>query len=489
MTLRGKVNRGVFWEGGAMLVNRGVGFLVSLVLARLLAPEYFGLLAIAMLAINSLVFLQELGFSAALIHRQSDVEAAANTAHWSIIAGSLVLYLTAFLIAPLLAQFFRSPDVTAVLRVLALTIVITSVSRVPYTLLFKELDFRKKVIPEFVGSLVGNLAAIGLALVGWNVWALVTGELITAGVTTVVMFVVSPWRPRLQFQVRLFKELFGYGKHVAASQVLIFGVTNVDDLFVGRMLGEASLGIYGMAYSVSNTPATNLTRLVTRVTFPAFSLMQADRARMSKAYFQVVHRVALISMPIALATIVFANDFVTVLLTEQWTPAIVPIQILAIYGLIRSVAATMGIIFQSGGKPQWLSAIALWRLITMTVLLYPAIRWGGLIGVCVLSVAVAVVDFVISAHLVDKVMPARLTTYLRLLAPLFLYSAAAVAIGYAAEQVILSLGLWAVAALVIAGVAVLVVYGLLVWWRDKEMRQEGEKLVAWLRNYRSARAA
>lgn len=488
MTLRGKVSRGVFWEGGAMLINRGVGFLVSLVLARLLAPEFFGLLAIAMLAINSLVFLQELGFSSALIYRQSDMEAAANTAHWTVIASSIVLYMVAFILAPLVAQFFRNPEVTPVLRVLALTIVISSLSRVPYTLLFKDLDFRKKVIPEFVGSLVGNVGAVLLALAGWNIWALVAGELINSSVTTIVMFVVSPWRPRLQFEVKLFKELFGYGKHIAASQVLIFGVTNVDDLFVGRMLGGAALGYYGMAYSVSNTPATNITRLVTRVTFPAFSQMQTDAARMRKAYFEVVHRVALVAMPIAIVTIVFASDFVHVLLTDKWAPAIVPMQILAIYGLIRSIAATMGIIFQSGGKPQWLSSIALWRLVTMAALLYPAIRWGGLIGVCVLSAVVAMVDFVISATMVNKIVQARMATYVRLLTPLFVYSLVAAAIGYGAEQVLLSLGVWAVAALVIAGAVVLAVYGLLAWWRDKQVRAEGTKLLVWLRNNRSRRA-
>lgn len=485
MTLRGKVSRGVLWEGGAMLVNRGVGFLVSLVLARLLAPEFFGLLAIAMLAINSLVFLQELGFSSALIYRQDDVEAAANTAHWTVIGSSALLYMAAFILAPLVAQFFRNPEVTPVLRVLALTIVISSFSRVPYTLLFKELDFRKKVIPEFVGSLVGNIGAVLLALAGWNIWALVAGELINSSVTTITMFMVSPWRPRWQFERRLFRELFGYGKHVAASQVLIFGVTNVDDLFVGRMLGDAALGYYGMAYSISNTPATNITRLVTRVTFPAFSKMQTDAARMRKAYFEVVHRVSVVALPICIVTIVFASDFVHILLTDKWAPAIAPMQILAIYGLIRSIAANMGIIFQSGGKPQWLSSIALWRLVTMTALLYPAIRWGGLIGVCVLSVLVAVVDFGISAYMVDKIIEARLVTYLRLLTPLFVYALLAAGIGYGAEQVLLSLGVWPVAALVAAGVVVVVVYGLLAWWRDAQVRAEGVKLLAFLQAART----
>ncbi len=177
MTLRRKVSTGLFWEGGAALIGQGLSFVVSLLLARLLAPEYFGLISIATLAISSLVFFQELGFSAALVYRQDDVEAAANTAHWTIIASSVVLYIIGFILAPLVARFFRSPEVTPILRVLALTIVISSLSRVSYTLLFKDMAFKKKVLPELLASLAGSVTSLLLALAGWKVWALVSGEL------------------------------------------------------------------------------------------------------------------------------------------------------------------------------------------------------------------------------------------------------------------------------------------------------------------------
>ena len=244
MTLRRKVSTGLFWEGGAALIGQGLSFLVSLLLARLLAPEYFGLISIATLAISSLVFFQELGFSAALVYRQDDVEAAANTAHWTIIASSVVLYIIGFILAPLVARFFRSPEVTPILRVLALTIVISSLSRVSYTLLFKDMAFKKKVLPELLASLAGSVTSLLLALAGWKVWALVSGELVNASFATILVYLFYPWRPKLQFVRSLFREMFGYGKHIAASQILIFGITNVDDMFVGRMLGQAALGQY-----------------------------------------------------------------------------------------------------------------------------------------------------------------------------------------------------------------------------------------------------
>ncbi len=464
-----------------MAAGRGLSFVVTIILARLLAPELFGLISIATLAISSLVFFQELGFGAALVYRQSDVDAAANTTHWTIISSSAILYVIAYFGAPWVAVFFKSPEVTPVLRVLSLNIIISSLGRVPYVLLSRELDFRKKVTPEFTASVIGNLTSIVLAFMGRGVWALVWGQIVDNILRTLLVYRFSSWRPRRYFDRGLFRELFGYGKHIALSQVLIFGITNVDDLFVGRMLGQASLGQYGLAYKVSNLPATNITRLVTRVTFPAFSRLQGDVARMRKIFFQLIHYVALLAFPIAVTTVIFAGDFVTVILDERWAPAIVPLQLLGIYGLLRSIAANMGTIFKAGGKPQWLSGIAIWRLVTMTVLLYPSIQWAGLIGVCALSALVAIVDFLISAILVNRILEASMSMYWRLLAPIFAYALLAGAAGYAVEQWLLGLGLWDVAALTLGGVVLVAVYAALAWWRDAEVREMSAKLLARLR--------
>ncbi|MDW8319413.1 MAG: lipopolysaccharide biosynthesis protein [Anaerolineae bacterium] len=481
MTLRQKVSQGMLWEGGAMVAGRALSLVVTLLMARLLAPSSFGLVSIATLAINSLVFFQELGFGAALIYRQGDVTKASQTAHWTIVVSSLALYAVAFAAAPLVAAFFRTPEVTSVLRVLALTIVISSLSRVPFSLLYKEMDFRKKVLPEFLASLGGNLVALGLVVAGAGVWGLVWGQVADSVLRTGLVYLVHPWRPRLEFDRRLFRQLFGYGKHVTASQVLIFGITNIDDLFVGRMLGDTALGHYGMAYRISNLPATNITRLVSRVTFPAFSVLQSERERMRQIYFEVVRYVSLLAVPIAVATVVFAHDFVYAVLNEQWAPAIVPMQWLAVYGLLRSVAANMGNVFQAGGKPQWLSGIAAWRLATMAVLLYPAIRLGGVVGVCVLSAAVALVDFFISGALSNRILEARMAAYGRLLAPLLLMAGLGGALGLGLTRGLMALGLWDVAALLAGGALMVAVYAGLLYWRDADLRRQVQRAVGYWR--------
>ena len=472
MTLRARVTRGLFWEGGAALIAQAMGFVVSLLLTRLLTSEYFGLIAIATLAIQSLLLLQEMGISSALIYRQDNVAEATNTAHWTIIASSTLLYAAAFVLSPLWARFFHSPEVVPVLRVLALTLIIGSFSRVPYTLLSKELDFRKKVLPEVTGSIIGNLVALLTAWLGWRVWAIVAGELVSATLITCLVYAVSSWRPRWQFVLAHFKELFSYGRHIAVSQILIFGITNIDDMFVGRLSGKAALGQYGIAYKISNTPATAIARLVSRVTFPAFSLLQADPDRRRTAFFRQVHLIAALAMPIGVATALFAHDFVYAVMNASWAPAILPMQILAVYGVIRSIASSMGVIFQAGGKPNWLAGIALWRLITMATLLYPATRWGGIAGVSWLSTGVAVVDFVLSAYLVNKILQARMVLYVKILLPLLLYATLAGGLGFWLNRVLLAASLWDVAALLCGGLAMCLLYAALIWWRDAVLRAE-----------------
>lgn len=472
MSLQGRVARGLLWENLAAVVARGVSYVTLLVLARILTPVHFDLVAVALLTIESLQFFQELGFGTALIYRQSDVEAAADAAFFTLLLSNSLLYIVTFLAAPLIATFFSRPEVVPILRVLALSMVINALGRVPFVLLSKELDFRRKVMPEVVAGVIGNSVAIGLALSGYGVWSLVWGQLVDVTIRTLTVWLVSPWRPRLRYDWQVGRELFHYGKHIAGSQLLIFGITNIDDVFVARMLGNGALGIYGFAYKISNLPATNITRLVTRVTFPAFSRIQNDLDRLRAAYYRVVRYVSLLAFPVAVATVIFAADLVHTVVGDQWAPAIVPIQLLSIYGLLRSVAANMGPIFQAGGKPQWLFRIALWRLVTMAALLYPSIRWAGIAGVCALSAAVSMVDFVISAILVSRVVGGSTWDYPRLLAPIFVLALASGLAGKLAQAALLAVSIHPLFALLLGGAAMALTYVLLTWWRDSDVREQ-----------------
>ncbi|MCD6291178.1 MAG: lipopolysaccharide biosynthesis protein, partial [Anaerolineae bacterium] len=459
---------GFFWVALSTIASRLVSFLTTLILARLLTPADFGLVALALLAINSLQFFQELGFGAALIYRQEDVEEASYTAFFSIVCMSLLLYTLSALGAPLVARFFDSPGLTSVLRVLALIMVIGSFGQVPYVLLSKELDFRRRAAPDVLSGFGGSVLAIGLALSGFGVWSLVYGQILESALRTVLVWRFCPWRPRRSFSWSIARDLFGYGKHIVGSRVLIFFITNIDDAFVGKLAGSTALGLYGLAYKISNLPATQITRLINQVMFPAFSRMQNRVDEMRRTYFTAVRTVAWLSAPIAVATVVFAPNFVIGLYGDTWAPAVLPMQLLAVYGFIRSIAANMGNIFRAGGRPQWLVYIAAWRLATMALLLYPATHYYGIVGVSALSAGVAVVDFIISAWLVDKLLDASILEYVRILAPALGCGAVAAGAGRLVLGVSWGRPLWGLLA---AGIVMGIVYLPLIWLADGELRR------------------
>jgi PST family polysaccharide transporter/lipopolysaccharide exporter len=239
------------------------------------------------------------------------------------------------------------------------------------------------------------------------------------------------------------------------------------------------LGFYTLAYRLSNMPATHITKLVSSIMFPAFSKIQQDRERIRNIFFQTIHAVGLVSVPISVATIVLGPNFVHQYYLGKWDGAILSMQWLTIYGLIRSVAANMGPIMRAMGKPQWLSGLALWRLLTMAALLYPAILWRGVEGVSILSAVVAIVDFAIAAWLIKRLIGGSYFTYLHLFTPpLF-------AAGLAAGGGWLMLNrvppIHRLFPLLVALGVMAVIYGLIMWLLDDMFRQMIGKMIQRLR--------
>ena len=309
MSFRRQVGTGLFWVATATIATKALSLLRKLILARLLVPSDFGLVGYASLMLGVLGLFKEMGFSSALIYRKDDVDEAANTTFYAVIASGVLLYVLAFCAAPSVASFFRNDALVEVLRVLGLTLVLSSISQVPLTLMAKGMGFRKKVIPELIANVIGASVSVVLALMGYKVWAIVYGQLVTSVLLSVLVWFFSPWRPKLSIDRHVASELWSYGKHIIGSQLMVFAITNIDDAFIGRLLGDASLGTYQLSYDLSNLPATHLSRIVGQVMFPAFSRIQNDMQKLKRVFFQSMKFVSLAAIPIAIITMVFCRRF------------------------------------------------------------------------------------------------------------------------------------------------------------------------------------
>lgn len=376
-SLSTKTIRSGIWVAGLRILNRGLGFIRTIILARLLAPEDFGLLGVAILAISTLDVFSQTGFHHALIQRKKNVESYLNVAWTVSVIRGIILFIILLFFAPIIATFFNSPQATLVIRLIAITTLFSGCTNIGMVLFQKELDFSKKFFYEFSAAAVDLAVAISLAIALRSVWALVWGGL-TAGLVRLVMsYVIHPYRPKIELDREKFSNLFGFGKWILGTSILVFLITQGDDLFVARMLGITSLGLYQMAYLIANLPATEITHVTSQVTFPAFSKIQDDLPRVSEAYLKVLKITALTAIPLAGCIFILAPEFVQICLGNKWRAIIPLIQILVFAGLLRSLAATSGTIFHGLGKPKIDTYCQIIRLFILIILIYPfTLQWG-----------------------------------------------------------------------------------------------------------------
>ncbi len=403
-TLSQRVVRGGLWVFGIRAVRESLRLLRTLFLARLLAPNDFGTLGIATLTLSALGHFTETGFNTALIQKKGDTKAFLNTA-WTVngLRGTIISLLL-FTAAPYVASFFNEPAAVHVVQVVALSVLIGSWSNIGSMYFIKDLEFNKQFAYEIGGSVADLTVAISMALILKNVWALVLGLLAGAIAQFALSYILHPYRPRPQLDLAKIRELFGFGKWILASSILLFLINEGDDLFLGKVLGVTALGFYQMAYSISNLPATQITQVISQVTFPAYSKLQDNLPKLREAYLKVIKLTAFMSFPLAAGIAVLAPEFTRLFLTEKWMPMVPAMQLLAVLGLSRSVSATTGPLFQGVGRPDIASKLQLVRLVVMASLIYPFTHLWDMAGT-----SLAVVVGALSVDPVAIYLAARVT--------------------------------------------------------------------------------
>ncbi len=398
------------------VISRGLVFIRTVILARLLLPSDFGLVGIAMIAISVLLAFSGTGFAPALIQKKSRTSDYLNTA-WCVEAvRGMVLAFILFLFAPLIATFFNSPEAKLVIQFMAISIALTGLTNIGMIYFQKELRFAKLFIYELSTQLATLIVSVGLAFILRDVWALVYGIIFGAMTKLILSYVLHPFRPNFKFDLPKAKELFSFGKWLLASGMLTFLITQGDDIFVGKLLGVTALGFYTIAYRLSNLPATEITHVISQVTFPAYSKMQDNIARLRESYLKVLQLTAFFSFPIAGLIVVLAPDFTRIFLAEKWMPMVPAMQVLALWGLLRSIYATRGPIFQGVGRPDISTKLQFAQLVLLVIFIYPlTVKWG-ILGTS-LAVLIAGLGFEpIALKLVIKTVHIRLGEYAKSIA-------------------------------------------------------------------------
>jgi lipopolysaccharide exporter len=379
-SLSSRAVKGGFWVFSLRITDRIFQLARTIILARLLSPNDFGLFGIAFLVLSILETFTESGFQHALIQKKGETRSFLDTA-WTIglIRGFTVAAIVFFLAKPA-SIFFDAPAAETILRVIGASIILQSLTNISVLYFQKELEFQKYFRYQFSGTIADAAVAITAAFLLKSVWALVFGLLAGNLVRCIMSYMVEPYRPKIRFNINQAKELFSFGKWVLGSSVLIFIGAHIDDIFAGKLLGAAALGLYQMAYKISNLPATEITYVIASIAFPAYSKVQENQVRLQQVYFRIMRLTIAISIPIAVGIIFLAPEFTNIFLGEKWIPMVPAMQLLAAAGLIKSIISTGSPLFAGSGHPKYDFYMQLTRSLIMVITIYPLIFYFEITG-------------------------------------------------------------------------------------------------------------
>ena len=396
----------------AMLINvsdRGLQLGMIMVLASLLSPAAFGLMGIALLAVNALGWVTRLGIDEALIQQEdANVDAYLNTT-WSLqIARGVAVSAIAFAAAPLVGMAFSEPKVVPLVRVMSLYPAIKGLQNPGVMYFLKNLEFHRQFVYQLTTRLTHVVVAVAYGFLYRSVWALAFGFIAGAVAKVVISYLVHGYRPRPGFETDVARELLGYGKWITGSSILSFVRSQGDDGFVGWYLGASTLGLYQIAYRVSNAPATEITQTISSVTFPAYSKVQNDVSALREGFYRTVKTTTLVSWPAGVGLIAVSPTFVRAFFGEEWLPMILPMQILAVFGLLHSLTSSASPLFRAIGRPELDTKIQVLKLAVLAAVILPLTAVFDLTGTAIAVVVASAVGAPVAAVLSVRSVDGRL---------------------------------------------------------------------------------
>jgi len=395
--------RGIGWNYATFGFGKILSLVTTAILARLLTPDNFGIVAYVTVAITYLTLLKDMGLGAALVQRREDVEKTANTVFTLNLGVGVLLTLVTMLIAPLAAAYFREPLVTPMLRWLGLSILLNSLGSVHMSRLQRELQFHWKMIPQIGNIVVKAVVSITLALLHYGAWALIFGQLAGALVSLILVWKIVPWRPRLMVDRTLTRSLFRYGIFIMGEDALSVGQDNFDYLVIGRLFSQVSMGIYTLAYQLPEMLILSLFWIIAEVLFPAFSSIQDQRDKLVQSVLSTIRYLELLITPLALGLVVAADPIIRVVFGEQWLDAIPIMQVLAVYALVQSIGFNFGDVYKAIGRPEISIKITVPTMIFRLFALWIGAHFG-LIYVAVAHLISVIVEVIVRVTVAIRVL-------------------------------------------------------------------------------------
>ncbi len=405
-SLNNDIVKGFVWNFISLTIHRSFDFIIKLVLARLLFPEQFGIVAMAAVFTTFIEVFTNLGFGAAIVQKKDSSlrQAHYHTAFWSGIIWSIILYtLVFFIVSPLAANFYNEPILSSIIPVLSIGILSNPINTIQKAILTRNLEFKKIALINNIAGIFSGLLALLLAYLGFGVWALVFNSVATFVIVMPLYFKSTTWVPKFVWEEEAFKDLFGFGLFTTGTSLVNNIASNVAILIIGRILTSALVGAYSLALMITSTFQTVLTRTINQIMYPVFGRLQDDKESIKNYYSKITLYNCILVFPFMGFFIVFNETFITVFFGNKWSMAIIPVLFLAISQLISTMCCSFSIVIRAIGKPSLEMKIesAITFFIFIPCIYVTTVNFG-IVGASVAMIIVQIIKLIILQYYIKK---------------------------------------------------------------------------------------
>lgn len=420
-SLKDKTVKGVIWSSIDRFSAQGIQFVFSILIARLLLPEDYGV--IAMLGIFMAVsqtFIDS-GFGSALIRKIDRTETDFSTVFYFNIAVASVFYAILFFSAPAIANFYETPLLESVTKVVALNLIINSLSGIHNAKLSIAIDFKSRAKISIITTLLTGAVGLWMAYAGYGVWALVVQNLFSSVLRTVMLWIIVKWHPKLVFSWKSFKELFSFGSKLLASGLLDTLYNNIYTLVIGKVFSPSTLGLYSKANSLAEFPSSNITGVLQGVTFPVLSTIQNEEERLADAYKRFLRLSAFVVFPLMVGLSAVANPFIRLVLTDKWEGAIILLQIICFALMWYPIHAINLNILQVKGRSDYFLKLEIIKKIQGVLVLVVTVPMG-IVAMCYGKVVSSLISLIWNTHYTKKLINYGYFAQMKDLLPVLIHS-------------------------------------------------------------------
>lgn len=420
-SLKRKTLLGTVWSMVERFSVQFIQFVVMIIMARILTPADYGLVAMLTIFIAVSQSLVDSGFSQALIRKQNRTETDNSTVFFFNIVVGIFLYAVLFLCAPLISRFYGEPILTPLMRVISLSVIVNSFVVVQRALLTINIDFKTQAKASLTAAIVSGATGIVTAYTGFGVWSIVYFQISNLAVNAIMLWLLSHWHPKLLYSWKSFRELFSFGSKLALSGIINTLYNNIYKLLIGKVFKASDLGYYSRAHDFSDFPSANLTTVIQRVTYPVLCKIQDNDDRLRDVYSKFLRLSAFIVFPLMIGLAALAKPVILLFLKQQWLYSATLLPIICLSMMWYPIHAINLNLLQVKGRSDLYLRLEIWKKCIGAAIIFGSIPFG-LIGMCWGGVISNIICLIINTYYSGKLINMGFIKQMRDIFPTLLYS-------------------------------------------------------------------